>query len=47
MGGFVVGTDVNIEVDLLARYIERLLAGSGGDDADGLSLDFLKANGYV
>jgi riboflavin synthase len=47
IGGFLVGTDVNIEVDLLARYIERLLAGSGGDDADGLSLDFLKANGYV
>jgi riboflavin synthase alpha subunit len=34
---------VNIEVDLLARYLERLLTR----DADGLSLEFLKANGYV
>jgi len=34
---------VNIEVDLLARYIERLLA----KDSDGLSMEFLKANGYV
>lgn len=43
IGAYRVGTEVNIEVDLLARYIERLLA----KDADGLSLDFLKANGYV
>ena len=40
--GYKVGTDVNIEVDLLARYIERLL----GKD-DGISMDFLEANGYV
>ena len=37
------GTRVNIEVDLLARYIERLLS----KDGDGLSLDFLKAHGYA
>lgn len=43
IGDYVVGTMVNIEVDLLARYIERLLA----KDSDGLSMDFLKANGYV
>ena len=43
MGGYQVGTVVNIEVDLLARYIERLL----GTDKDGLSLDFLKAHGYA
>jgi len=43
IGGYQVGTEVNIEVDLLARYIERLLT----KDADGVSLDFLKANGYV
>ena len=40
---YQVGTEVNIEVDLLARYIERLVT----KDADGLSLEFLKANGYV
>ena len=43
IGEYTVGTTVNIEVDLLARYIERLLA----KDSDGLSLEFLKANGYV
>lgn len=40
---YSVGTVVNIEVDLLARYLERLL----GKDGDGISLDFLKANGYA
>lgn len=43
IGGYATGTIVNIEVDLLARYLERLLAG----DADGISLEFLKAHGYV
>ena len=43
IGDYTVGTTVNIEVDLLARYIERLLA----KDRDGLTMDFLKANGYV
>jgi riboflavin synthase len=38
-----VGTAVNIEVDMLARYVERLLA----KDPDGLSLQTLKAHGYV
>jgi riboflavin synthase len=43
IGSYTVGTQVNIEVDLLARYVERLLA----KDEGGMSLDFLKANGYV
>ena len=43
IGEYTVGTIVNIEVDLLARYIERLLA----KDGDGISMEFLKANGYV
>ena len=43
MGDYALGTVVNIEVDLLARYIERLLGG----DTDGLSIDFLKAHGYA
>ncbi|MDJ0916923.1 MAG: riboflavin synthase [Woeseiaceae bacterium] len=38
-----VGTIVNIEVDLLARYLERLL----GKDDDGLSIDTLKEHGYA
>jgi riboflavin synthase len=40
---YAVGTIVNVEVDLLARYLERLLS----KDGNGISLDFLKANGYA
>ena len=43
IGNYSVGSNVNIEVDLLARYIERLLDRNEG----GLTMDFLKANGYV
>ena len=43
VGSYVVGTVVNIEVDLLARYLERLIS----KDGDGISLDFLKAHGYA
>ncbi len=42
-GEYAPGSVVNIEVDLLARYIERLLAK--GDD--GMSIDFLKTHGYA
>ena len=41
--GYAVGTVVNVEVDMLARYIERLL----GKDGDGISIDVLKAHGYA
>lgn len=44
IGGYRVGTEVNIEVDLLARYLERLLDKS--DDA-GITREFLKAHGYA
>lgn len=40
---YAVGTLVNVEVDLLARYIERLIS----KDGEGISLDFLKAHGYA
>lgn len=43
IGDYTVGTTTNIEVDLLARYIERLIA----KDSDGVSMEFLRANGYV
>ena len=43
MGSYEVGTPVNIEVDLLARYIERML----GNEAGGLSIDFLREHGYA
>jgi len=40
---YAAGTVVNVEVDLLARYLERLL----DKDGDGISLEFLKAHGYA
>lgn len=43
IGSYAIGTMVNIEVDVLARYIERLLAKDGDD----LSMDFLREHGYV
>ena len=43
IGDYTVGTAVNVEVDLLARYIERLI----NKDGDGMSLEFLRANGYA
>ena len=41
--GYATGTVVNVEVDLLARYLERLL----DRDGDGISLEFLKSHGYA
>ncbi len=43
IGDYIVGTKANIEVDLLARYIERLVA----KDDDGVSMEFLREHGYV
>jgi riboflavin synthase len=43
MGNYDIGTAVNIEVDLLARYIERMLGAESG----GLSIDFLREHGYA
>jgi len=43
INGYAVGSLVNVEVDLLARYLERLIS----KDGDGVSLDFLKAHGYA
>ncbi|MGH8222673.1 MAG: riboflavin synthase [Woeseiaceae bacterium] len=44
IGSYVKGTAVNIEVDLLARYLERLLAPDAGS---GITRDFLKRHGYA
>jgi len=45
-GSYAVGTRVNVEVDMIARYLERLLAGEAGTRKDssgkGLTMDFLK-----
>ncbi len=43
IGHYSTGSIVNIEVDLLARYLERLI----GKDDGGLSVEFLKEHGYA
>lgn len=42
MGSYTAGTRVNIEVDLIARYLESLM-----QDGRGMSQEFLRAHGYA
>jgi riboflavin synthase len=44
IGEYRSGTTVNIEVDLLARYLERLVTER---DDNGINKDFLRDHGYV
>ena len=44
IGDYKVGDKVNIEVDLLARYLERLLTA---DDDKGITKEFLRDHGYA
>lgn len=43
-GDYQQGTAVNIEVDLIARYVERLLNGS---DDPAITKEFLREHGYA
>jgi len=50
IGGYRVGTLVNLEVDLIARYLERLLLGEKAADAEAgsnVSLAMLRENGFA
>lgn len=46
---YQVGTQVNLEVDLIARYLERLLLGekAAEKESDGISMSFLAENGFI
>ena len=51
-GGYKVGTTVNLEVDVIARYLERLLLGEqaaspGNPLNPGLSEGFLTEHGFI
>lgn len=49
MSGYRSGTRVNLEVDLLARYLERLLLGDAAADTDagaGIDLQMLAKAGF-
>lgn len=45
LGKTVPGDEVNLEVDLVARYLERLVMPEGGDG--GLDLDKLRSAGFI
>jgi len=49
IGDYRPGSRVNLEVDLVARYLERLLLGERAADpkASGLTLDFLAEHGFA
>jgi riboflavin synthase len=50
MGTYSAGTQVNLEVDLIARYLERLLLGDKAADkggAQGVSLESLASAGFL
>ncbi|MCL4110159.1 UNVERIFIED_CONTAM: hypothetical protein GTU68_026679 [Idotea baltica] len=48
-GGYVVGTKVNLEVDVIARYLERLIQGDAAAAAGsaGLTMDTLAESGFL
>jgi riboflavin synthase len=49
IGDYRPGTRVNLEVDLIARYLERLLLGeqAANPKASGVTLEFLAEHGFV
>ncbi|WP_105102042.1 riboflavin synthase [Microbulbifer pacificus] len=48
IGGYRAGTKVNLEVDLIARYLERLLLGGAAAQpkGEGLTVEFLAQHGF-
>ena len=48
-GEYQPGSRVNLEVDVIARYLERLIQGDAAADpgAAGLSMDTLAENGFL
>tara|TARA_B110000116_G_scaffold8995_1_gene7496 strand:+ start:1142 stop:1357 length:216 start_codon:yes stop_codon:yes gene_type:complete len=48
IGNYVVGQVVNLEVDLVARYLERLMAGNHEqhDSTKTISSSFLEEHGF-
>ena len=49
IGSYTVGTKVNLEVDVIARYLERLLLGdkAAHSDSSDISMSFLAEHGYL
>ena len=50
MENYQAGTSLNLEVDVLARYLERLLLGDKAAESgqeSGITMDFLAQNGFI
>ncbi len=50
IGGYHLGTKVNLEVDIIARYLERLMLGEKAADEGaegGIDLGMLRDNGFA
>lgn len=49
MGDFKVGTEVNLEVDIIARYLERLILGEKAAESEisAISMDMLNQHGFL
>jgi riboflavin synthase len=47
LGARAVGDEVNLEIDVLARYVARLLDGTRGTSEEGLSLEGLRRAGFI
>lgn len=47
MGGYQAGQAVNLEVDIIARYLERLLTGGGEPARSGVSRELLASRGFL
>lgn len=49
MGQFKNGTEVNLEVDIIARYLERLILGDKAADSknSGISMEMLSEHGFI
>jgi riboflavin synthase len=49
IGSYTTGTKVNLEVDLIARYLERLMLGdkAAQEEKQAISMAFLAEHGYL
>ena len=47
MGDLQAGDRVNLEVDVVARYLERLMQGDRAVHASGITEGFLKEHGFA
>jgi len=47
MGSYQAGQKVNLEVDIIARYLERLLSASSDSASPGVSRELLESRGFL